>query len=368
MGKSFNTDRIAYKVDTEKIKRGGTDVYLKSFSGNGNGAVISISLDLIDDFPNHPFRVTDDEDMQKLVESIKENGVLTPINVIPQANGRYFSVAGHRRRRASRIAGLSEIPAIVSQMTEEEAIIAMVDTNLQRERILPSEKARAYQMKLEAIKRQGKRTDLTSTQLVSKLRSADAVGAEAGDSREQVRRYVRLTHLTPKLLDMVDENKMPLTVGVELSYLRTEEQLALVEIMKKSPTLAQATELGRLSKESELDAETMKRVLCPSKATSAGAEVKKPEAPTAIQTEKATDVLAQLKQMYVPQSMPNWTGDENTVMKGYILKACALWNAENADELIPQEVIDNLMTALRWATDDLTAQEAYDYYMRGEDK
>ncbi len=383
MAKKFDVGSIAKTVDTEKIKSGKTDVYLKNFSGNGSGAVVKVALDLIDDFPNHPFRVIDDEDMQKLVESIKEVGVLTPIKLIPQGNGRYYSVAGHRRRRASYLAEKTDIPAIISDMTDEEAIIAMVDTNLQREKILPSEKARAYKMKLEAIKRQGKRSDLTSTQLVSKLendenttstqvvsklRSGDTVGKDNGDSREQVRRYVRLTQLTPKLLDMVDNDKMPLTVGVELSYLSTEEQLALGDIIKKSPTLAQATELKQLSKANILTAETIKRTLYPPKEPEDELDVEQLTIDDiTIDTEKkksTEDVLSELKKKYSPEAIPNWTGNENTVMKGYILKAWALWNEQETDKLIPKEIIDNLMTALGWATNDLTAREAYDYYMK----
>lgn len=368
MAKKFDVGAIAKSVNTEKIKSGKTDVYLKSFSGSGNGAVVNIALDLIDDFPDHPFRVVDDEDMQKLVESIKEVGVLTPIKLVPQDNGRYYSVAGHRRRRASHLAGLIEIPAIISDMTEEEAIIAMVDTNLQREKILPSEKARAYKMKLEAIKSQGRRSDLTSSQVETKLRADEAVAADAGESRAQVQRYIRLTELTPKLLDMVDAEKMPLTVGVELSYLRAAEQLTLTDIIKKSPTLAQATELKQLSYANILTAETIKRTLYPPKEPEDELEivqltiddVVKPE-----ENQSSEDVLlAALKKKYSPDNIPNWTGNENTVMKGYILKACALWNDQEADKPIAKEIIDNLMTALQWATDDLTAQEAYDYYMK----
>ncbi len=367
MAKKFDASAIAKSVDAEKIKSGKTDVYLKNFSGSGNGAVVKVALDLIDDFPNHPFRVIDDEDMQKLAESIKEVGVLTPINLIPQGNGRYFSVAGHRRCRASQLAGKTDIPAIISDMTEEEAIIAMVDTNLQREKILPSEKARAYKMKLEAIKRQGKRTDLTSSQLETKLRADEEVAADSGESRAQVQRYIRLTYLTPKLLDMVDNDKMPLTVAVELSYLSTEEQLTLADIIKKSPTLAQATELKQLSKANILNAETIKRTLYPPKEPIDDIDIEQLTIDDVNEPEvkkNSKDVLSELKKKYAPESIPNWTGNENTVMKGYILKACSLWNSENTDELIPKEIIDNLMTALGWATSDLTAQEAYDYYMK----
>ena len=367
MAKKFDVGAIAQSVNTEKIKSGKTEVFLKNFSGNGNGAVISVPLDRIDDFPNHPFRVIDDEEMQKLVESIKEVGVLTPVNLKSQENGRYFCIAGHRRRRASLLAGKAEIPAIISDMTDDEAIIAMVDTNLQREKILPSEKARAYKMKLDAMKRQGKRTDLTSSQLETKLRADEEIANNAGESRAQVQRYIRLTHLAPKLLDMVDNDKMPLTVGAELSYLSTEEQLALLDVAKKAPTLTQATELKKISKESMLTAETIKRTLYPPKETEDEFsieqltidEVDEPEV-----KKSSKDVLSELKKKYAPESIPNWTGNENTVMKGYILKACSLWNSENTDELIPKEIIDNLMTALGWAMSDLTAQEAYEYYMK----
>ncbi len=365
MAKKFDVGAIAQSVNTEKIKSGKTDVYLKSFSGSGNGAIVNVALDLIDDFPNHPFRVIDDEDMQKLTESIKEVGVLTPIKIVPQDNGRYYSAAGHRRRRASYLAGKTDIPAIITDMTEEEAIIAMVDTNLQREKILPSEKARAYKMKLEAIKRQGRRSDLTSSQVETKLRADEAVAADTGESRAQVQRYIRLTELTPKLLDMVDAEKMPLTVGVELSYLSTEEQLALADIIKKSPTLAQATELKQLSYANILTADTIKRTLYPPKEPENEFDVEQLTIDDVTEPEKkksSEDMLSELKKKYSPATIPNWTGNENAVMKGYILKACALWNEENGMESIPKEIIDNLMTALGWATNDLTAQEAYDYY------
>ena len=171
--------------------------------------VQNISLDLIDEFPNHPFKVLDNDEMDKLVDSIKEsNGVLVPTIVRKKNNGRYEMVSGHRRMRASQLLGLDTIPSIVKNLTDDEATIIMVDSNIQREKLLPSEKAFAYKMKMDAINNKGKRTDLTSSQVATRLDTASIIGKDNGDSRDKVYRYIRLTYLIPELLDMVDEEKI----------------------------------------------------------------------------------------------------------------------------------------------------------------
>ena len=348
-------------VSTVKINTEGSGkAYIKEMLDTSSRVVKKIPIDLIDDFDGHPFSVKDDTDMELLVDSIKQNGVITPIEVREKDGGRYEIISGHRRRRACQIAKISEIPAIIEELTDEEATIRMVDANLQREKILPSEKAFAYKMKLEAIKRQGKRSDLTSTQVVSKLRSGDTVGKDNGDSREQVRRYVRLTYLIPYFLDMLDNGKLPFTVAVELSYIPTDKQLMLSDLIKKAPQLPQATELKHLSNAGVLNRENAERVLFPKKFDTEDDEEEFEEAVPA--PTKKGDVLSQLKEKFGVDSIPNWNGNDNQVMKGYILKAVAMWNRENLTEQITQKTLDNLLTALRWATDELTAEEAYRYY------
>lgn len=220
--------------------------------------VQEIPLDQIEDFPNHPFKIKEDETMMEMAESIKEYGVLVPALVRQKANGGYEMVAGHRRKCASRLAGMKEIPCIVRNLTDDEAIIIMIDSNLQRERILPSEKAYAYKMKLEAMKRQGKRTDLTSSPLGMKLnkkQSLDKMGEELGESRNQIHRYIRLTELIEPLLDLVDENKIAFRPAVELSYLNKDEQEQLLDAMQYedcTPSLAQATKIKQFSQENKL--------------------------------------------------------------------------------------------------------------------
>ena len=224
-----------------------------------------IPIQYIDDFPDHPFQVREDEEMNHLVESVKEYGVLTPVVARRTENGRYELISGHRRKRACQIAGIEVIPLILRDLTREEAIIAMVDSNLQREHILPSEKAFAYKMKLEAMKRQGQRTDLTSPPMVEKLKgkeslSSTKVGKESNDSYEQVRRYIRLTELVPELLEMVDQEKIAFRPAVELSYLTEEEQRNLVETIDSeevTPSLGQALRMKHLSREGKLDMDTI---------------------------------------------------------------------------------------------------------------
>ncbi|MCC8156556.1 MAG: ParB/RepB/Spo0J family partition protein, partial [Oscillospiraceae bacterium] len=190
--------------------------------------VVQLPISELHDFPNHPFKVRDDESMQDTAESVRTYGVLVPAIVRPREGGGYEIVAGHRRKHACELAGLSTMPAIVRELDTDAATIIMVDSNLQRENILPSEHAQAYKMKLEAIKRQGQRTDLTSPQIAAKFRSDDEVAKNAGVSGDTVRRYIRLTELSPELQNMVDEKKIGLTPAVELSYLKPEEQALLL--------------------------------------------------------------------------------------------------------------------------------------------
>ena len=224
--------------------------------------VQNISLDLIDEFPNHPFKVIDNEDMDKLVDSIKEsNGVLVPTIVRKKDNGRYEMVSGHRRMRASNILGLDTIPSIVKNLTDDEATIIMVDSNIQREKLLPSEKAFAYKMKLEAIKHQGKST---SGQVVQKLESSDILGKENDESGRQVRRYIRLTYLIPELLDMVDNDKIALGPAIALSYLNEDYQNSLLDFIQyfdATPSQGQANEMKRLFQNNELEVQKIKEIM-----------------------------------------------------------------------------------------------------------
>ena len=221
---------------------------------NEKEKVVMIPISSIDDFPNHPFEVRDDEEMELLANSISSNGVLNP--VILRANGERFEIiAGHRRKYACAKIGVAEVPAIVREMTREEAIVEMVDSNLHREHILPSEKAKAYKMKMDAMKSQGKRNDLTSTPLVSKFRADEAIGEESGESREQVRRYIRLNELVPELLKMVDEGRIALRPAVELSYLTEDEQMDLLETIESedcTPSHAQTIRMRKLSNDDKL--------------------------------------------------------------------------------------------------------------------
>ena len=203
-------------------------------------------------FEGHPFKVLDDDSMTETVESIRQMGVANPLIVRPDPDGGYEIISGHRRRHAAELAGLDTIPVIVRELDDDAAVIMMVDSNLQRENILPSERAKAYKMKLEALKHQGQRHDLTSTQVVEKL-AAEQVGDDAGISRESVRRFVRLTELIPEILDMVDEKKISMTPAVELSYLKPEEQRNFLEAMdyaQAAPSLSQVQRMKKKSQES----------------------------------------------------------------------------------------------------------------------
>ena len=203
-------------------------------------------------FKNHPFKVLDDESMQRTVESVEQYGVLSPLIARPRPEGGYEIISGHRRQHAAQLAGLETLPVIVRNMDDDAAVLLMVDSNLQRESILPSERAFAYKMKLEALKNHGARSDLTSAQLGRKLETADIVGQESGDSRNQVRRFIRLTNLVPELLDMVDEKKIAFNPAVELSYLDTNQQRDFLEAMsdtQNAPSLSQAQRLKKLAQE-----------------------------------------------------------------------------------------------------------------------
>ncbi|MBQ9032612.1 MAG: ParB/RepB/Spo0J family partition protein [Parasporobacterium sp.] len=226
-----------------------------------------IPLSELHPFEGHPFRVVDDEEMQKTVESVKQYGVLTPAIARPDPDGGYEIISGHRRLRASELAGLDKLPVIVREMDDDTAIIFMVDSNLQREHILPSERAFAYKMKLDAIKHQGARTDLgkesTSTQVAQKL-SVEKVGEDAGVSKDTVRRYIRLTELIPEIRDMVDEKKIAFNPAVELSYLKPEEQREFLDAMdytQAAPSLSQAQRLKKLSQEGECKMDAMCEVM-----------------------------------------------------------------------------------------------------------
>ena len=203
-------------------------------------------------FKNHPFKVLDDESMQRTVESVEQYGVLSPLIARPRPEGGYEIISGHRRQHAAQLAGLDTLPVIVRQMDNDAAVLLMVDSNLQRENILPSERAFAYKMKLEALKNQGARSDLTSSQLGMKLQALDIVGQETGDSRNQVHRFIRLTNLVPELLDMVDEKKIAFNPAVELSYLDEAQQRDFLEAMndtQNAPSLSQAQRLKKLAQE-----------------------------------------------------------------------------------------------------------------------
>ena len=223
-----------------------------------------IPLEQLHPFRDHPFKVKDDDAMMETTESVSKYGVLVPAIARPRPEGGYELVAGHRRHRASQLAGKETMPVIVRDLDDDAATIIMVDSNLQRESLLPSERAFAYKMKLEAIKHQGARTDLTSRQVVGKLEMADVVGEKAGDSGRQVQRYIRLTELIPQLLDMVDERKIAFNPAYELSFLRKEEQVQLLDAMdseQATPSLSQAQRLKKFSQEGELSPTVMRAIM-----------------------------------------------------------------------------------------------------------
>ena len=229
--------------------------------------VVTLNPVDITDFPNHPFKVKQDEAMAEMVDSVKQYGVLVPALVRPKADGGYEMVAGHRRKCAVMLAGITEMPCIIRNLTDDEATIIMVDSNLQRETILPSEKAFAYKMKLEAMKRQGQRSDLTSAPLEPKLkgsRSNEELAASSPDSRSQIQRYIRLTELIPPVLDMVDSGKIAFRPAVELSYLSKEQQQSLYDTMECedcTPSLAQAIKMKEFSRDGKLTEEVILSIM-----------------------------------------------------------------------------------------------------------
>ncbi|MBR3821205.1 MAG: ParB/RepB/Spo0J family partition protein [Kiritimatiellae bacterium] len=234
-------------------------------------SISNIELSKLKPFEDHPFSIRDDEAMQQTVESVREYGVLVPAIARPLEDGTYELISGHRRKHACELAGLTTMPVIVRNIDQNTATIIMVDSNLQRENILPSERAKAYKMKLEAIKRQGARNDLTSSQVETKLRADERVAQESGESRAQVQRYIRLTELAPELQNMVDEGKIGMTPAVELSYLKPDEQKLLIDTIdseQATPSLSQAQRMKKLSQEGKLNDDTMLGIMM---------EQKKPE-------------------------------------------------------------------------------------------
>ena len=268
--------------------------------------IYDIPLSEIDDFPDHPFKVKLDEDMDQLVQSIKERGIITPVTLRPKEDGRYEIVSGHRRRKACELAGFDTVKAEVREMTRDEAIILMVESNLQRSIILPSEKAFSYKMRLEAMKRQaGRPSQNNSSPVGIDLRgkqSLDVLGEEVGDSRNQIHRYIRLTELIPELLDLVDEGRIAFRPAVELSYLQKEEQGALLEqisYVDATPSLAQAIKLKRFSQDGKLNDEVIESIMSEEKPN---------------QREKINIKYAEARR-FIPASVPyEKTGD-------YIMKA-----------------------------------------------
>lgn len=230
--------------------------------------VEEINISSIKDFPNHPFKVINDEKMQEMVKSVKEYGVILPVIVRPKEDGTYEMISGHRRKRACELAGIKQIRCIVKDLTDDEATILMVDSNIQREEILPSEKAFAYKLKLEAMKHQGKRIDLeeneTSTPVVSKLRTDEILGEEVGESRENIRRYIRLTYLIPELLEEVDNKRIAFRPAVELSYLEEDYQYVVLNKLQYdevSPSLSQAITLKKMQQEGTISEEKIENLL-----------------------------------------------------------------------------------------------------------
>ncbi len=269
--------------------------------------IYDIPIDLIDDFPDHPFKVKMDEDMEQLVESVKERGLITPVTLRPKEDGRYEIVSGHRRKKACEIAGLSFIKADVKEMTRDEAIILMVESNLQRSVILPSEKAFSYKMRLEALKRQGQRTDLTSVPSAQKSKtSRELLGDIEGESQDNVRRYIRLTELIPSLLELVDEGKIALRPAVELSYLTQDEQELVNQSIYEldcTPSHAQTIRMRKFSEEGRLSDAVIESIM----------QEEKPN-----QKEKIHIHYGQVKQ-YIPESVPFENAED------YIVKALAFY-------------------------------------------
>lgn len=269
--------------------------------------IYDVPLSEIDDFPDHPFKVKLDEDMDQLVESIKERGVIVPITLRQKEDGRYEIVSGHRRRKACELAGLETVRAEIKDLTRDEAIVLMVDSNLQRSHILPSEKAFSYKMRLDAMRRQGQRTDLTSTPVAGKSRNAesvDVIGSLSGESGDQVRRYIRLTELIAPLLDIVDEGRIGMRPAAELSYLSKEAQTQLADVMSymdATPSHDQAIRMRKMSDAGKLTSEAIEAIMGELKPN---------------QREKISFRADRLRQ-YLPQNLPSSQTEE------YVIKALA---------------------------------------------
>ena len=266
--------------------------------------IFDIPLSEIDDFPDHPYKVKEDEDMDQLVQSIKDNGILTPVTLRRKEDGMYEVVAGHRRKRACELAGIPTLRAEIKDLTRDGAVILMVESNYQRSKILPSEKAFAYKMRLEAMNRQGQRLDLTSVPVGPKLgeRSNDALSKETGDSSSQIKRYIRLTNLIPDILEMVDEGRIAFRPAVELSYLSEAEQAYLLEEMTyndATPSLAQAIKMHSFAKDGKLSSEVIESIMSEEKPN---------------QREKISFRADRLRQ-YIPDSVPREKTEE------YVMRA-----------------------------------------------
>ena len=265
-----------------------------------------IPLDQIDDMPNHPYKVRMDEDMEALAESVKNHGIITPVILRQKEDGRYECASGHRRRKAAELAGFTTIQAEVREMTRDEAIIIMAHSNRQRSKILPSEKAFSYKMEMEALSRQGKRTDLTLSPVATKLDAAASVGEKSGESRDQVFRYIRLTYLAPALLDMVDEGRIAFRPAVELSYLTEQEQADLLETISyedATPSLAQAIKMKEFSREGRLNADVILSIMCEQKPNqkekiSFRTEKLKPYLPKGITPKQTEDYILKALEYY----------------------------------------------------------------------
>ena len=388
--------------------------------------VVKLPTESIDPFPDHPYQVKDDEAMTELVESIKTNGVITPVTVRKMDNGRYQLISGHRRKHACELAGIAEIPAAIIVCTDEEATVRMVDANLQRPKILPSEKAFAYKMKLEALKNKNKENVPMEHNLDGKT-SREILAEDTGESETQISRYIRLTYLIPEFLQKVDDEILSFRTAVEISYLSEDEQRDLLSL-KMIPYLDQATRLKKYSKIRPLQRHEIKAVIEGRdpfyKEEKKEAPQDRGEAQTIIQkllsaygTDKAPvednetsdvttsdvttsdvttsapmqestqledvaiippevdtdepkteEINTDIRKSVVPVEasanyIENWTGDENTVMKGYVLYALKLLETHSPEDELTDEQKDALLQMLSWATDDLTAQEAYEYYL-----
>ena len=291
--------------------------------GKQREKVQNIPLSELHPFRDHPFKVVDDDKMQETVDSIREYGVLVPIIARPKEEGGYEIISGHRRCRASELAGLETVPVIVRHLDDDEATVIMVDSNLQRESLLPSERAKAYKMKLDAIKRQGQRSDLTSAQFEQKLQwSVEKVADEAGASRATVQRYIRLTELIPDLLDMVDDKKLNFNSAVEISYLPAEEQQLVHETIVSeahAPTVAQAQEIKRLSQKKELSDDTVLSVF----GNKEDSRVKMPEADKPILEESPKPKTLNIPMARFEKYFPNRSETEITEM---IFKVLDTWH------------------------------------------